>query len=203
MLERLMNNPIELVKYAALIVLAVIIYIWYRSIPTDKGSILKNPKAEKRLKRDFRTISDAHFDPERDNYMLVVGMCLNISASLEKESQPDEAFSLLPAAKQYAMSLGYLFEDSRERLSDFFRYNDEPLLNAAERAAETILGGEFAELYSKEYAMFDKTKEDISLSEEEVNSIDSKFRAMMKEHGTEIYKNAADYIRKNKSIFLS
>lgn len=203
MLERLMNNPIELIKYAVLIVLAVIVYIWYRSIPTDKGSIFRNPKAEKRLKKDFETITEAHFDPERDDYMLVVGMCLNIQTSLENEKNPDEAFKLLPSAKQYALSLGYLFEDSRKKLSDFFHYNNEPLLSSAEKAAKEVIGGEFAELYSKEYVMFDDSKEEFSLSEEEVNSIDSKFSALMKEQGKEIYKKAAEYIRENKSIFLS
>ncbi len=203
MLERFMQNPIELIKYIVLIILAVIIYIWYRSIPSGKGSILKNPKAEKRLKRDFAVITEAHFDPERDDYMLVVGMCLNISASLEKESQPDEAFKLLPNAKQYAMSLGYLFEDSREKLSDFFHYNSEPLLSAAGKAAEEVIGGEFAGLYSKEYVMFDENNEEVSLSADEIKTLNERYSIFMKEHSGEIYKKAADYIRQNKNVFLS
>ena len=203
MLEHLMNNPVEGIKYIVMIILAVIIFIWYRSIPTDKGSIFRNPKAEKSLKKDFETITETHFDPERDDYMLVVGMCLNIQTSLEKEAQPDEAFKLLPVEKQHTMTLGYIFEDSRKKLSDFFHYNNEPLLSAAERAAKEVIGGEFADIILKEYDMFDEKKEEFSLSEDEVNNLNTRFSELMKEHGKEIYKKAADYIRQNKSVFMS
>lgn len=203
MLENIMQNPAEKIKYIVMIILAIILFFWYRSIPSSKGNILRNPKAEKKLKKDFATITEAHFEPDRDDYMLVIGMSYNIQKALKKESNPEEAYMLLPAAKQNVLCLGYLFEDSGCNLSDFFSFNMEPILSGAEKAVNEVIGGEYAELYSKEYVTYDFEKDELSMSKDDKKSIDFRFSELMKKQDKQIYKKAADYIRADKQIFLS
>lgn len=203
MIEYMLHNPMTGVKYIVMIILAVIIFFWYRSISTNKGRVFGNAKVEKGLKRDFMTIGEEHFDPERDDYLLTVGMCLHIQTQLEKEKQPNEAFKKLPAEKQYAMTLGYVFEDTRASLSNYFRSNGEPLLSASMNAVSEVIGGEYAELFRKEYDMFNENNEDVSVIENDVRAVDEKFKELMKNEDKAVYKLAADYIRENKGKFLS
>lgn len=203
MLEYIIQHPMTGVKYIVMIILAVVIYLWYRAISTNKGRVFGNPKVEKGLKRDFLTISEAHFDPERDDYLLTVGMCIHIQTQLEKEKQPNEAFKMLPEEKQFIMTLGYVFEDTRVSLSNYFRSNGEPLLTASMKAVNTVIGGEYAEIFVKEYDMFDENNENASVIESEIKALDDRFRDLMKTEDKAIYKLAADYIRSNKDKFLA
>lgn len=199
----MIQHPMTGVKYLVMIVLAVVIFFWYRSISTSKGRVFGNAKVEKGLKRDFMKLSQEHFDPERDDYLLTVGMCIHIQTELEKSKAPNEAFKRLPVEKQYVMTLGYVFEDTKVSLSNYFRSNGEPLLSASADAVREIIGGEYAELFSREYDMFNENNEDVSVIESEVKSLDERFAELMKEQEKEVRRLAAEYIRKNKDLFLS
>lgn len=203
MLENIMSNPKEIIKYAVMIVLLIVLLIIYRSIKTGDGRIFGNTKAENLLKREFSVIGEETFSPDRDDYRLIVGMCMRIQTALEKEKSPNEAFLALPEVKRNAMTLGYLFEDSQVTLSNFFRSNGEPLLSAAKNAVEKVIGGEYAEIFDRMFPMFDESNEDVSVNETLVKQYDSEFKELMKNSGASIYKTAADYIRENKVGFIN
>lgn len=203
MLENIMSNPKEIIKYAVMIVLLIVLLIIYRSMKTGDGRIFGNTKAENLLKREYSIIDEETFSPDKDDYRLIVGMCMHIQTALEKEKSPNEAFLALPEVKRNAMTLGYLFEDSQVTLSNFFRSNGEPLLSAAKNAAENVIGGEYAEIFDRMFPMLDENNEDVSVNEVLVKQYDSEFKELMKNSGASIYKTAADYIRANKADFLN
>ena len=186
-----------------MIVLLIVLLIIYRSIKTGDGRIFGNAKAENLLKREFSVIGEETFSPDRDDYRLIVGMCMRIQTALEKEKSPNEAFLALPEVKRNAMTLGYLFEDSQVTLSNFFRSNGEPLLSAAKNAVEKVIGGEYVEIFDRMFPMFDESNEDVSVNETLVKQYDSEFKELMKNSGASIYKTAADYIRENKVGFIN
>jgi len=203
MFEHFKEYPIEGVKYIVLIILAVIVWILYRRTKSGDGSVFGNSKSEKMLKNEFAVIDETTFDEDKDDYRLIVGMCMRTQTQLEKEKSPNEAFLQMSEVKRNVMVLGYLFEDSRTVVSNFFRSNGEPLLSASVKAAEDVVGGDFANIIKRDFNMFDENNESVSVDENIVNSLNAEFKALMEKDGTAIYKAVADYIRKNKTEYLS
>ena len=202
MFKYMMSNPTELVKYIVLIVLFIVVLIIYRKTKTGDGRVFGNTKAENMLKREYSVINEETFSPDKDNYRLIVGMCMRIQTSLEKEKSPNDAFLAMDEVKRNVMTLGYLFEDSQVALSNFFRSNGEPLLSAADKAVKDVIGGEIAEIVTSAFNMFDENNEDVSVDENEVKRLDEKYRKIMDSDKQKIYTEAANYIRYNKNLFM-
>ena len=66
-----------------------------------------------------------------------------------------------------------------------------------------MIGGSFAEIFNKEFIMLDENDETTSVDNGLLEKYDAEFEALMNEKADEIYKSAADYIRRNKAGFLS
>ena len=96
-----------------------------------------------------------------------------------------------------------MFEDSKKKLSEYFRSNGEPLLSASKAAVNDVIGGTFAELFNKEFIMLDENDETTSVDNGLLEKYDEDFETLMNKSADEIYKSAADYIRRNKAEFLS
>lgn len=202
MFQYMLNNPPELVKYVVMIVLFIVLLIIYRSTKTGDGRIFGNSKSEKLLKREYAIINEETFSPDKDDYRLIVGMCMHIQTSLEKEKSPNDAFLAMSEVKKNIMTLGYLFEDSQISLSNFFRSNGEPLLSAANEAVKNVIGGELSDIVTSAFNMFDENNEDLSVDENEVKRLDDEYSKILETDGTEIYARTAEYIRNNKLIFI-
>ena len=129
-------------------------------------------------------------------------MCANIQMKLEKASNMTEAFMELSDVKKNVYCLGYVFEDSKNKLSEFFRSNGEPLLSASRAAVNEAIGGEFSEIFNKEFIMLDDNDETTSVDDELLAKYDAEFKSLMDAKKNEICKSAADYIRENKEEFL-
>ena len=69
-------------------------------------------------------------------------------------------------------------------------------------SGELTIGGEFAEIFNKEFIMLDDNDETTSVDNELLAKYDAEFESLMNEKKDEIYKSAADYIRANKAEFL-
>lgn len=202
MFEYIAQHPLAGVGIALLIILTV--FVWFKAIQSgrkrsaERERIIADLEKEKALRNEFRHIDETTFAEGRDDYRLVTGMCANVQMSIEKKTDMTAAFNELSEVKRFVYALGYVFEDGKVSLSNFFRSNGEPLLSVADKAVKTVIGGEYAELFSKAFSMFDENNEDVSVIESDVEKFDSEYKSMLEKDGKEIYKKAADYIRKNK-----
>lgn len=207
MFEYISQHPIAGV---ALVLLAVVtVFVWIKALLSSKKRseererIIADLEKEKALRKEFKHIDETTFAEGKDNYRLITGMCAHVQQLIEKKEDMNAAFSQLNEAKRYVYALGYVFEDSRNGLSDFFRSNGEPLLSAANQAVSEIIGGKFAEIFANEYVMLDENDETTSVDNEALKRMDDDFKALLEENGNEIHSCVANYIRSNKDEFIS
>lgn len=207
MAEYISQHPIAGAALALLVILTV--FVWVMAIKSGRKrneareKIIADLEREKALRKEFRHIDDTVFSEGKDDYRLVIGMCANVQMSIEKIENMTAAFNSLSQVKKDVYSLGYVFEDSASGLSEFFRSNGEPLLSCAKYAVDTVIGGRTAEIFDKEFEMFDENNEDVSVDNEIIEKLNSDYAHLIETDGKEIYAKAAAYIRDNRSVFLS
>lgn len=191
---------------AALILLTV--FAWYKALSSSKKrteereKIIADLEREKKLRNEFRHIDETTFNEGKDDYRLIIGMCAFVQLKIEKASDMNSAFAELSQVKKNAYCLGYVFEDGKEKMSEFFRANGEPLLSASLQAVEEVIGGEFAEIFSKMFVMLDDNDETTSVNEEQLERWNDELNAMLEKYSQEIYAKVATYLRNNKNEFL-
>ena len=191
------------------LLIALTVFVWCKAIISgrkrneERERIIADLEREKALRNEFRNVDEATFSEGKDNYRLVIGMCVHVQMKLEKADNMNEAFGELSELKKNVYSLGYVFEDSKKKLSEYFRSNGEPLLSVSKAAVNDVIGGTFAELFNKEFIMLDENDETTSVDNGLLEKYDEDFETLMNESADEIYKSAADYIRRNKAEFLS
>lgn len=191
------------------LLIALTVFVWCKAIISgrkrneERERIIADLEREKALRNEFRNVDEATFLEGKDNYRLVIGMCAHVQMKLEKADNMNEAFGELSELKKNVYSLGYVFEDSKKKLSEYFRSNGEPLLSASKAAVNDVIGGTFAELFNKEFIMLDENDETTSVDNGLLEKYDEDFETLMNKSADEIYKSAADYIRRNKAEFLS
>lgn len=206
MFQYISQHPLVGVALVLLILLTG--FVWYKAIASGKKRneererIIADLEREKALRNEFRNIDETTFLSEKDDYRLIVGMCAHIQMKLEKAENMNTAFGELSEVKKNVYALGYVFEDSRKKLSEFFRSNGEPLLSSSKAAVNAAIGGDFAEIFNKEFVMLDDNDETTSVDNELLAKYDDEFASLMDEKKNEIYKSAADYIRENTDEFL-
>lgn len=194
---------------AALILLIILtVFVWIRAMISGKKRneererIIAEIEKEKALRKEFKTIDGNTFS-NVDDYRLIIGMCAHIQQKIEDESDMNAAFSALSEPEKYAYVLGYVFEDSKNGLSEFFRANGEPLLSVSLEAVKNVIGGVFSEIFGKEYIMLDENDETTSVDNNELEVLDRKFASIIETEGSDLYAKVASYIRTNKNIFLN
>ncbi len=191
------------------LLIALTVFVWCKAIISgrkrneERERIIADLEREKALRNEFRNVDEATFLEGKDNYRLVIGMCAHVQMKLEKADNMNEAFGELSELKKNVYSLGYVIEDSKKKLSEYFRSNGEPLLSASKAAVNDVIGGKFAELFNKEFIMLDENDETTSVDNGLLEKYDEDFETLMNKSADEIYKSAADYIRRNKAEFLS
>lgn len=204
--EYISAHPIAGAAVAALILLTV--FVWYKAIASGKkrsaerDRIIADIEKEKKLRNEFRILDETTFSQDKDNRRLIDGMCANVQMQLEKARNMNEAFSELSEIKRNVYCFGYIFEDSQNGLSEFFRSNGEPLLSASKNAVDKVIGGDFAEVFGREFIMLDENDETTSVDDVLLEKYNEEFEKLMNENKEEIYKTVADYIRSNKNEFL-
>ena len=194
-----------------MVVLAVLIlcvFLWViamrasRRRRAEKEALIAVLEHEKALRAEFRTITQQQLidtAPER----LVEGVCCNIQLALEAQPDMQAAYDALPQPRLLIYALGYVVQDSREALSEFFRKNGQPLTGAALEAAWRLVDGEYAALFQQEYEAFDEENEAVSLVREDVAAADARFAALVREQGESLYAQAKEYILANSATFTS
>lgn len=194
---------------AALVLLVILtVFVWIRAAISGKKRseererIIAEIEREKALRKEFKTVDDSTFSNVED-YRLIIGMCAYIQQKIENETDMNAAFSALSEIEKFAYVLGYVFEDSKKGLSEFFRANGEPLLSVSLDAVRKVIGGEFAEVFEKEFVMLDENDETTSVDNNELEVLDGKFASIIEADGGGIYTKVASFIRSNKDIFLN
>lgn len=190
------------------LLIALTVFVWCKAITSGKKRneererIIADLEREKALRNEFRNPDESTFSDDKDDYRLIIGMCANIQIKLEKAANMNEAFKELSDVKKNVYSLGYVFEDSKTKLSEYFRSNGEPLLSASKKAVDDVLGGDFADVFNREFIMLDENDETTSVDNELLSKYDGEFAELIEKNGAEIYKKAADYIRSNKAELI-
>ena len=194
---------------AALVLLIILtVFVWIRAAISGKKRseererIIAEIQREKALRKEFKTVDDSTF-LNADNYRLIIGICAYIQQKIENETDINAAFSVLSEPEKFAYVFGYIFEDSKNGISDFFRANGEPLLSVSLDAVRKVIGGDFAEVFEKEFIMLDENDETTSVDNSELEVLDGKFASIIESDGDDIYAKVASYIRLNKNYFLN
>ena len=196
------------VGVALVLLILLTIFVWFKAIMSSKrhnderDRVIAELDREKALRNEFRHIDETTFAEGKDNYRLIIGMCAKVQMLIEKADNINDAFYNLSEIKKNIYCFGYIFEDSRKKLSEFFRSNGEPLLSVAKNAVDTVIGGEFAKMFDKESVMLDDNDETTSVDNEKLKLWDEEYRKYMDENKDKIYSDVSDYIRENKSEFL-
>lgn len=207
MFEYISQHPMAGVALALLAVLTVFVclkaMLASRKRSEERERIIAAIEKEKALRKEFKHVDETTFAQGKDNYRLITGMCAHVQQNIEKKEDMTAAFYELSEVEKYVYALGYVFEDSKKGLSDFFRSNGEPLLSTADKAVSEIVGGRFSEIFSSEFVMLDENDETTSVDNDALAKMDEEFRAVLDGKGEEIYSAVAEYIRSNKDVFLA
>lgn len=205
MFEYISQHPIAGIALALLAVLTVFVclkaMIASRKRSEERERIIADIEKEKALRKEFKHVDETTFAQGKDNYRLITGMCAHVQQKIEKKEDMTAAFYELTDVEKYVYALGYVFEDSKNGLSDFFRSNGEPLLSTAEKAVSEIIGGRFSEIFSAEFIMLDENDETTSVDNDALAKMDEEFKNILDGNGDVIYSSVAEYIRSNKDVF--
>jgi len=167
----------------------------------EKEALIAVLEYEKELRAQFKTVTqqmliDTH--PER----LVEGMCCSIQMDLEAQPDMQAAYDALPEPRRLIYALGYVIQDGRGALSEFFRKNGQPLTKAALEAVWRLVGGECAAVFEGEYDAFDGENETVSLVKGSIAAADARWEELVREQGDDLYLEAKEYILANSQQFM-
>jgi len=205
-LQSIQDHPIMYTVALGLVVLCV--FAWTKAMKASRrrqaqrNAIITELEREKALRQEFKTPTQQQLE-DTSPARLLEGLCAHVQLRLEKEDDMEVAFHALPEPARFAYALGYVVQDSREQLSEFFRKNDQPLTGVAMQAVDKLIGDEFAESFRAQYEAFDENNETVSLIESAVEASDIRFSALTEQLGDELYMQAKNYFLANFVIFTN
>ena len=152
----------------------------------------------KSLKDEFQAISAEDLQNAEDDRVLA-GETILIDLFLNKQTDANKAFSLLPKEKQYAYVLNCILEDSGGSVAEFYRKNTPPVSPLAVDALKAAGLSDIADIFAEVYPMFDENDDETSVDYEKIEELDKKFSELFDEQK---YKTAASlYIKSNATVF--
>ena len=137
---------------------------------------------------------------ETEDTELLHAVAMNIQVFLENEIDMNEAFSALSKEKQFVYALEYFDEDAKNSLSTFFKNNGAPLVPIIPEALEAVGATKYIEIVNSISPMYDPDS-DVSIDYTVISAADEKFKEIY--DSDEFCRIVADYIKKNKEIFLN
>lgn len=195
--------------YAVVLAAALLcLFLWVMAMRSsrrkrrEKDALIAVLEYEKALRAQFRAVTQQMLidtPPER----LIEGLCCSIQMRLEEQPDMQAAYDALTQPRRLVYALGYVLQDGRGALSEFFRRNSQPLTKAALEAAWCLVGGEYAEIFQREYDAFDESNEQVSLVKEAIAVDDARFAALVLEQGEALYAQAREYILANSDSFVN
>lgn len=137
---------------------------------------------------------------ETEDTELLHAVAMNIQVFLENEIDMNEAFSTLSKEKQVVYALEYFDEDAKNSLSTFFKNNGAPLVPIIPEALEAVGATKYIDIVNSILPMYDPDS-DVSIDYTVISAADEKFKEIY--DSDEFCRIVADYIKKNKEIFLN
>jgi len=184
------------------------IFLWYLAMKSSQERTRRRNEEIARLTYE-RELREEFANPTQQLLIdtpparLIEGLSSNVQTWLEAQPDMRAAFHALPEQKRWVYALGFLVQESREALSEFFRKNGDPLTTAAMEAVQMIIGGEFAEVFNQEFAAYDNDNEEVSLLDKEILLLDARFHALLLQFGENVlYAEIKEHILSNSIIFL-
>ena len=144
------------------LLIALTVFVWCKAIISgrkrneERERIIADLEREKALRNEFRNIDEATFSEGKDNYRLVIGMCAHVQMKLEKADNMNEAFGELSELEKNVYSLGYVFEDSKKKLSELKESQKD--FNKFFREEEKKLKDEFKNIKASDFVS-ERTKD--------------------------------------------
>jgi hypothetical protein len=196
-------------KYWYLWVLIIVLipitaYVCYKAAVATKRAreererFIEEIDRAKSLKDEFSSMSAQELK-DADDSRVLAGVTILIDLFLNKQTNPNEAFSALPVEKQYAYVLNCILEDSEGLVAGFYRKNTPPVSPLAVKALEAAELDELASLFGEIYPMFDENDDETSVDYEKISEADVRFRELFDEQK---FKTAASlYIKSNATVF--
>ncbi len=181
------------------------VILWIKALSASKARRERMKKEAAIWKRDydlrqgFSVLTEDKLR-ETESAELLHGVAMNIQVYLEGKSNMNEAFAELPIEKQYIYALEYFDEDAKLSLSTFYKNNDKPLTPLIPHALTAIGADDYIPLLLPVAEMYDEDNE-VSLDQGVIANTDAAFSEIY--DSTKLCKLAAEYIKKNKQIFLS
>ncbi len=194
--------------YFWLLLLAAVVglvYAWRKVLVSSKARREKMKKEAAIWKRDydlrekFSVLTEEKLRYTSDSELLH-GVAMNIQIFLEKQADMTKSFKELPIEKQYIYTLEYFDEDAKNSLSLFFKNNGEPLISLASEALAVIGYDEIIDFVKELYPMYDPDSL-VSVDYIKIPLLDEKFKEIYNSY--KLLSLAAEYIKKNKEIFIN
>ena len=151
----------------------------------------------KELKEKYVPLTKEAIENAPDEELLE-GAALGLQLFLQKQTDDEKAFELLPDEKKYIYTLD-VFESDKTP-GNFFRSNSAILKTRLVPALEAIGATEKLNKIKKVALMFDDRDETVSLNEKEIAALDEEFQ-----NGnilSEIKLAGAKYIKENPEMFI-
>ena len=188
-----------------LVAVIIAIFAWSKALKSGKERREKMKREAALWKRDYElrekfTILTEEKLNSTEETELLHGAAMNIQVMLEKANDMTESFNSLPDAKKYIYALEYFDEDAKKNLSAFFKNNGEPLISIVPDALNAIGAGKYIEHYATLLPMYDPDSE-VSIDYNIIGRADEEFSSLY--NSDELLRLSAEYILKNKDIFLS
>ena len=204
MLQSIRDYPLLYGVLAA--IAALCLFAWVMAMrasrrrQAEKNALIAELEHEKELRQAFRLPTQQQLiDAPAER--LIEGLSCQVQMLLEKEEDPQAAFDALSEPQRLVYALGFVVQDGRARLSDFFRKNGQPLTGAAAQAVMLLTGGDYAEIFFKEYDAFDVDNEAVSMFTDQIAALDERFADLAEEFGDERYADVRNYILSNLPSF--
>lgn len=183
------------------LIAAVIFYFAGKSYSKYRASYKSQEAEIKRLlalKEKFVPLTEKAIT-ESDDLETLEGTALSYQLFLQKQDDMEKEFALMSEEKRYIYTLDVFVQD--KSISDFFRENGDILRMEITKAISLIGMTEFAEKIEKIRKMFDGNDETVSLSEAEIENLQS----YIDENDilTTIKLKSAEYIKNNFQLFVN
>ncbi len=192
-----------LLIFAVVIVLTIFVCIKAARVSRIRRERLKKEaaiwKRDYDLRQNFSVLTEEKLKETEDTELLH-GVAMNIQVMLENKIDMTASFNEMPDEKKFIYALEYFDEDAKQSLSTFFKNNGAPLVPLIPQALKVIGADEYLPFINAVADMYDEDSE-VSIDYSIVEKNDVQFSEAY--DSAKLCRLCADYIKKNKNIFLN
>ncbi len=203
MLTYFLERPYLIAILVALIALTVFVCIKAGQASAKRGKandkLLKKLKEENELRNEFAVLTDSLIK-NSDSARLFKGVSLNLQKKISDSKDMNADFEKLSDEQKAVYALSFVVEDGSEKLSEFFKINGKPVTSLALDLFKKLFGGETAEIFEREYNVFDSDNETESFIPENIEKDDAKFLSLIS--AEKICTAGGKYIAENSEKFI-